>query len=122
VQGATKYLKAGLLITGETQARLDASFATRRLRRVRVVNIGALVDLYELADPACEGWTELRAAYERALDEFEKGQFRLAARTLVPLVSEAVNDAPSLLLMAQAVQNLVDEPAEFDPVWDLPGN
>ena len=46
VQGATKYLKCRLLITGATQAKLDQSFATRRLCRVRVVNIAEPVALY----------------------------------------------------------------------------
>jgi adenylate cyclase len=120
-QGASKYLKSRLVITEATHAQLGASLVRRRLRRVKVVNITGPVNLYELNVPGREGWAELKAGYERALDEFEKGQFRQAARSLAPLVSEAVNDGPSLVLMAQAVQNLVDEPAAFDPVWELPG-
>jgi adenylate cyclase len=121
VQGATKYLKSRLLITQATHAGLDETFAARRLRRVRVLNISGPVDLYELVALGQEGWAELRADYEKALAEFERGNFRQAARALAPLVSESVNDGPSLVLMAQAVQHLVDQPAAFDPAWDLPG-
>jgi adenylate cyclase len=121
VQGATKYFKSRLLITETTHAQLGEGFARRRVRLVRVVNISGPVDLYELDVPGREGWAELKAGYERALDEFEKAQFRLAARSLAPLVSEAVDDGPSLVLMAQAVQHLADKPAQFDPVWELPG-
>jgi adenylate cyclase len=121
VQGAAKYLKARLLITEATHAKLDASFDRRRLRRVSVVNISGPVDLYELSVPGREDWAALKAGYERALDDFEKGQFRLACRSLTPLVSDAINDGPSLVLIAQAVRQLVDEPAAFDPVWELPG-
>jgi adenylate cyclase len=121
VQGATKYLKVKVLITEATHARLDDSFVRRRLRAVRVVNIRGPVSLYELAPPGDAQWAEVKADYERALGEYEKQQFRAAARTLAPLVSEKLNDGPSLVLMAQAVQHMVDEPEEFDPAWELPG-
>src|SRR5262249_49932542 len=39
VQGATKYLKTPLLITGATRATLGEEFAVRRLCDVKVVNI-----------------------------------------------------------------------------------
>jgi adenylate cyclase len=121
VQGATKYLKTRLIITEATNSQLDESFARRRLRSVNVVNISGPVNLYELTEAGREGWSQLKTGYENALEAFEKRQFRLAARALVPLVSEAINDAPSLVLMAQAVKYLVDEPKDFDPAWQLPG-
>jgi hypothetical protein len=30
-------------------------------------------------------------------------------------------DGPSLVLLARAVQTLVEDPKDFDPVWVLPG-
>ena len=48
VQGATKYLGADCLITGETLAKLPPGAAVRRLARVRVVNIEHPIDLYEI--------------------------------------------------------------------------
>src|SRR5437762_9902858 len=51
VQGATKHMKAGLLITEATRALLDDGYATRRLCQVRVVNIEQPVTLFELVPP-----------------------------------------------------------------------
>jgi adenylate cyclase len=121
VQGATKYLKTRLLITQATQALLDASFLTRRLCRVRVVNIQEPVDLYELVVPGQHGLPDLKVEYEKALAEFEKKHFRSAARILGPLVAEHLNDGPSLVLMSRAVNALVLDSSDFDPVWELPG-
>jgi adenylate cyclase len=121
VQGATKYLKSRLLITEATQAKLDADFVTRRLCRVRVVNIEKPVDLYELVVPGQAGLPDLKVEYEKALGEFEHRNFRIAARMLGPLVAEHINDGPALVLMSRTVNALVDESSDFDPVWELPG-
>src|SRR5207244_2257158 len=121
VQGATKYLKAKLLITQATCEQLDAGFTTRRLCQVRVVNIKEPVALYELVVRGHPGVPDLKAGYEEALGEFEKKNFRATARMLGPLVSEHVNDGPSLVLLARAVNALVADASAFDPVWELPG-
>jgi adenylate cyclase len=120
VQGATKHLKCRLLITGATEAKLDATFARRRLCRVRVVNIAAAVDLYELAAVDRPGWATARAEYEQALMEFERQQFREAALRLATLRQQQPDDGPALVLLARAVNCMVEEPAPFDPVWVLP--
>ncbi len=121
VQGATKYLKCKLLITGATQAKLDDGFATRRLCRVRVVNIAEPVSLYELVPDDSAGWPEAKAEYEKALEEFENRRFSAAARILGNWRLEHPGDGPALLLLSRAVQCMVEEPAPFDPVWVLPG-
>jgi adenylate cyclase len=121
VQGSTKYIKSNLLITQSTQAQLGPGFATRRLCRVRVVNIAQAVDLYELVEPNLPGWSDLKEEYEEALAHFEKKNFSQAAHILSKLLIEHPNDGPSLILMSRAVQGLVEEPTEFDPVWELPG-
>ena len=121
VQGATKYLKCKLLITGATQAKLDDGFATRRLCRVRVVNIAEPVSLYELVPDDSAGWPEAKAEYEKALEEFESRRFSAAARILGNWRLEHPGDGPALLLLSRAVQCMVEEPAPFDPVWILPG-
>ncbi|MDF1659877.1 MAG: response regulator, partial [Verrucomicrobiales bacterium] len=51
VQGATKYLKTSLLITGETASQLPDHFGKRRLCQVVVKNIRKPVDLVELEPP-----------------------------------------------------------------------
>jgi adenylate cyclase len=121
VQGATKYLKCKLLITGSTQAKLDGSFATRRLCQVRVVNIAEPVALHELVPSGQPSWAEAKAEYEKALSEFEKCNFSRAARILGNWRDHHPDDAPAVLLLHRAVQCLVEEPVSFDPVWVLPG-
>ena len=37
------------------------------------------------------------------------------------LCLEYPHDGPALFLMARAVNCMVEEPVEFDPVWVLPG-
>ena len=45
MQGATKYLKADVLVTAATRGGLDAGFLTRRICQVRVLNISEPVEL-----------------------------------------------------------------------------
>jgi adenylate cyclase len=123
VQGATKYLKVPVLLTRAVRDLLGAGFAVRRLCRVRVVNIQEPVDLFELTAGERPEWAELRREYERALEKFESGNLRTAVRILGNLHSEYPEDGPTLLLLSRAVAWLDprQEPAEFDPVWELPG-
>jgi adenylate cyclase len=133
VQGATKHLKASLLITDATREGLTAtsqsgskfgtgdSFSTRRLCQVRVVNIAKPVTLYELTEPNKPRWNELKAGYEEALSEFTRGEFRQACRILGRLILDHPNDGPSLLLLSRAVGCLVEKPVDFDGVMVLAG-
>ena len=93
----------------------------RRLGKVRVVNIAEPVEMHELPAQGRAAWAELRADYERALEEFEKKNFGQAAGILGSLVPRHPHDGPSLVLLSRAVGSLVDEPVPFDPVWELPG-
>jgi adenylate cyclase len=121
VQGATKYLRSRLLVTESTQQRLGTEFATRRLCKVHVVNIARPVDLYELVPPGLPGWLDVKERYERALAEFERGHFRAAASTLGNLLSEHADDGPTMVLLSRAITAVVEDRADFNPVWDLPG-
>ena len=121
VQGATKYLKCKILITGTTRAKLDSCFATRRLCSVRVVNISEPVALHELVPSNQPHWPEAQVEYEKALAEFEKQNFSKAASILGNWRVEHPEDSPPLLLLYRVVQCMVEEPSAFDPVWSLPG-
>jgi adenylate cyclase len=120
VQGATKHLRARLLITEHTHQQLGEGFATRRLCQVRVVNVESPVTLYELVPEAPPGWEELRAAYEEALAEFERGEWRRAARRLGGLLGNYSDDGPALVMAWRTLQQLIQPGGEPDPVWDLP--
>jgi adenylate cyclase len=121
VRGATKHLRSNLLITGTTQARLGAEFAVRRLAQVRAVNIAERFDLYELVRPGIPGWDGLKKGYEEALRQFSARAFREAIHLLGRLLPRHPNDGPLLVLLSRAVDGLGEEPATFDPVWELPG-
>jgi adenylate cyclase len=119
VQGATKYFKARVLITGETAQHLDATFVHRRLGRVRVVNIETPVDLHELFSPEWGFACQAKDHYERALELFEQKEFGPAARTLGNWRGECPNDDPVLVLMYRAVRAMVEGVPPDHPVWRL---
>jgi adenylate cyclase len=119
VEGATKHLKCPLLITGSTKAQLDETFATRRLGRVRVVNITADVELHELTADGRPEWPEARAEYEKALELFEKEEFGQSARTLGNWRGRNNDDAPALVLLFRAVRCMVEGTPPAHPVWEL---
>jgi adenylate cyclase len=121
VQGATKFLRCPLLITEFTKKRLNDTFFTRRLCKVRVVNIEQPVNLFEVAPQGTAGWLEIKTIYEDALMHFEGRRFRDAAQRLGGLMTGHADDGPGLILMARAVNLLVEQPEHFDPVWELPG-
>ena len=124
VQGATKYLKTPLLITGNTAAQLGDSFKTRRLCKVRVQTILEPVDLYELAeDGVDEKWIDQARRYEDALQLFEENKLRDSSAILSNVLLETQNDGPSLQLMSRVVKSmLLDLPSSrFSPIWELPG-
>jgi adenylate cyclase len=121
VQGATKYLKVPALVTGSTEKLLDDSFLTRRLCRVRVVNIVEPVDLFELDYGGQPTARERFAQYEEGLAAFEAGSFSTAAQILGNLLATWPGDGPSLVLLSRSVECIIREPKDFSPVWDLPG-
>lgn len=121
VQGATKYVRSPILVTGATRARLDSGFATRRICRVRVVNIAEAVDLHELMRSDAAGWEGLQRGYEGALEAFENRDFHAAAHILGGLLQERPDDGPSLLLLSRVANRLVAPDDAFDPCWVLPG-
>jgi adenylate cyclase len=121
VQGATKYLKAPVLVTRATQTKLGGAVPARRLCAVRVVNIAELVDLYELAPVGRVGWASLAAGYEDALNRYERRDLDGAMRVLFQLLTDHPNDGPALVLLGRAIAQRDLDPAAFDPVWELPG-
>ena len=62
VQGATKYVRTPLVITGATAQQIGDEFPTRRLCSVEVVNIAEPIDLYELRAAADTAWSDLKVA------------------------------------------------------------
>lgn len=122
VQGATKFLKTPLLLTGETAGRVRGLYPTRRLCRVRVQNINAPVDLHDLPGPGGpSGWIDLARIYEEALAAFERGAFAEADTRLDEFLAAVPHDGPARGLRARIEAERTGLETEFDPVWSLPG-
>jgi adenylate cyclase len=124
IQGATKYFKARLLITEMTKAAIDQSsndediFRTRRLGKIRVVNIATPVGIYELVTEETPDWESLKTKCETALERYVEKDFRDAARILGKVQVDHPDDGPSLFLLSKVVNCLCD-PKQFSEVWNL---
>ena len=121
VQGATRYLKSDILLTGSTHSRIGEGFSTRRLGRVALVNIAEPLELHELVPPGMAHWHELTQGYDLALAQFEARNFHEAARTLGNLLVDHPDDGPSLLLLSRTVDSMFRVTECFDPVFRLTG-
>ena len=125
VQGATKYLKTGVIITSATHERLDGSLDSRRLGQVRVMNIAEPITLYELRPRPNDIWRQTAIRYDEALREFEQQHFSRATAILGELLEANPDDGPATVLLSRAATWLADQlagrAAAFDPVWELPG-
>jgi adenylate cyclase len=121
VQGLTKYLHCGMLITAATRAQLGAGFVARRVVRARVVNIEEPVDLFEVELAGAEERRTFFAESEAALKALESSDFAHAARSAGALLASHPGDGPSLLTLARATDALVKGGADFAAVWLPPG-
>jgi adenylate cyclase len=122
IQGATKYLKARILMTQSTRDQVGDEFAQRRLARLQVVNIQQPVTVYELAPPGEPGWDQLKDGYEKALALFESGPEHLqeAARIMGSLVIPFGVSGPNLFLMSRILGAMQDR-GTWSGVHVLPG-
>ena len=121
VQGANKYLKTRLLITGATREHLGPGHACRRICRAGVINIAEPLDLFELSPPGPACPDDLWKSYEAALARFEAAEFGAAAKVLGNVFAAHPDDGPSQVLMSRTIPHLGGAPANFSPVWMLPG-
>lgn len=122
VQGATKFLKTSMLLTGDTAERIKGIFPTRRLCQVRVQNIKASVHLHEMEVPGvfCN-WQEMAARYEQALAAFESRDLKTAGRLLQAFLESAPDDGPGLRLKTRINEATLADGDDFDTIWTLPG-
>jgi adenylate cyclase len=121
VQGLTKYLRCGLLVTAATREQLDDTYIARRVVKTRVVNIEQPVDLFEVERSGDE---ERRTFFRRsqdALDALEQRNFAQAARAVGELLTPGTDDGPLLLILSRAADALIRAGQGFDPVWVPPG-
>jgi adenylate cyclase len=117
-QGTTKFLRADVLITQSTCSALDDSFATRRLGRVRMVNISEPTTVYELR-ASQPSWLKLKHHYEDALAHFERGDLSETSRRLKKLLGEFPDDGPTIELISLVTRCLAQPTADFNQVWEF---
>lgn len=121
VQGATKYFKSRVIVTGATADALGDDFLMRRVANVRVVNMEQPVRLYELPCGNFPNAPEICEAYEKALESFEQRDFRGSAQRLTTLLTSYLDDGPSVILLSRAVGAMLEGASPDHPVWQLPG-
>jgi adenylate cyclase len=121
VQGATKYLGADCLITGETLEKLPKGVCVRRLARARAVNIEHAIDLYEILPKAPPDWEERCTRYSEALAALERDELDQAARCAERLATDYPNDAAATAL-GRRVSSAGEQGHRGDTsIWHLPG-
>ncbi|MBI1918678.1 MAG: adenylate/guanylate cyclase domain-containing protein [Planctomycetes bacterium] len=121
VQGLTKYLRCRFLVTRPTREQLGDGFIARRVVRARVLNIEEPVDLYEVEQATTPERDAFFRATEAALDALEARDFAAAARAAGGLLLQHRGDGPLLLALSRARAALMNDGADFDPVWAPPG-
>lgn len=121
VQGATKYLGTNCLVTGSTFTTLNEPFPSRRLARVKMVNIAQPLDLYELVPLPPPNWQAHCDRYSQALEAFETRNLAVAGN-LVTLMGEQFPDDPAVAALAHRIAEAqLAEPSADGAIWQLPG-
>ena len=121
VQGATKYLGADCLITGETLKRLPSEVPHRRLARVRAVNIAHPIDLYEVVAQPPLDWKERRQSYGAALLALEQENWSDALRSAQRLAADYPHDTAAAALLKRVEAAERTSKLGDTSVWQLPG-
>jgi adenylate cyclase len=119
IEGVNKYYRTGgILISEYTRAKIGDEFLLRRIDRVRVVGINTPLRLYELLptdtdQSAVEIW-------EKAIDFYERMDFRKAFGLFVSLLKRYPNDNVALVY-AHRCKTFIETtpPEDWDAVRNL---
>ncbi|MCA9230824.1 MAG: adenylate/guanylate cyclase domain-containing protein [Planctomycetales bacterium] len=121
VQGATKYLGGDCLFTESTRALLSVPPPSRRLARVRVVNIQLPVDLHELPCTLPADWDLRCQRYAQALAALERQDLG-EARDLASRLADDCPDDVAAVALARRLSELQQTGETSDTgIWQLPG-
>ena len=124
LEGVNKqYHTGGILISEYTHDRAGGEFLCRRLDRVRVVGIHMPVRLYELLglqDGMAVEETDRIAAWEKAIDLFERGLFEDAGKIFSFLTQKTPRDGTAQIYADRCAKYLQTSPPEgWDGVFNL---
>jgi adenylate cyclase len=121
VQGATKYLGADCLVTGDTLERLPSDLAHRRLARVRAINIAQPIDLYEIVARPPADWDIRNSRYISALLALEQENWNDALNAARRLTADFPDDAAVAALFRRVESSDRTRQGGDTSVWQLPG-
>ena len=119
VQGATRYLRTPILITGATAAMLHDEFPIRRLCQLRVKNIETPIDIFEVSIAIRDDWGARCRDYALALADWEQGKIQDAVNSLSQIVATYRDDVPALVMLSRAIEVWSNGQTNYDPVWTL---
>jgi adenylate cyclase len=121
VQGATKYLGTECLITSTTLAGLSQPLTSRRLARVKVVNIEQPLDLYQLISQAPADWEEHCTRYQEVLTALESKNLTLAGDLVIRMGEDYPDDTAVEALAHRIAEARLAQPTADSAIWQLPG-
>ena len=119
VEGATKFFQCKVLMTRQTQSRVDGSILARRLANVVLQGIKEPVELYELLSPEWDKAELALTEYARAFGLYEEGKFSEAARALGNYRGVCPDDDAVLQLLSRSVAALAKKPSDGHRIWEF---
>jgi adenylate cyclase len=123
LEGVNKqYRTGGILISEYTKEKIGDEFLCRSLDRVRVVGINTPVRLYELLglrDEMIAVKAEYFAAWEKAVDLFEKGFFAQARSIFSGLAEGHPGDGTAKLYVEWCLNYINVPPDGWDGINNL---
>ncbi len=124
IQEATKKLHCMIIMSQATRDKLPGNPSVRRLSKVRLRNIEAVQELFQLMSSEPESnCFQLRTGYETALKHFEAGRYPEALAVIGQLMLDNPNDGPCLHLSKRIVQAMTaaqqGEAQSSPEIWDL---
>jgi adenylate cyclase len=121
VQGATKYLGADCLFSGNTRDAFQDPLSTRRLARVRVVNIDRPIELYELNANPTNDWKQRCQRYEQTLTALEEEKLTAAREQVADLRTCYPDDGAVVALEKRIDEAFQQGDTRTTAIWHLPG-
>jgi adenylate cyclase len=121
VQGATKYLGADCLMTGTTLAALSQPLTSRRLARVKVVNIEQPLELNELISNPSADWKIRCERYQEILDALETKNLTLAGELAEKICKDFPKDGAAVALAHRIAEVPTAHSTADSAIWQLPG-
>jgi len=121
VQGATKYFGAECLVTDTTLGAMQPKPITRRLARVRLVNIEQPLDLHEVRSVPPLDWALRCQRYAEALEALEHHELSSAGKLAQLLVADFPEDQAVACLAGRVVAAGQQGATTETGIWNLPG-